>query len=93
MADRGFLIKDELLARGASLVIPSFTKGKNQLQGKEVTASRRISNLRIHVERSIGRLKKFRILQTVWPLSQVKHADSIVTVCAAISNIMKPLLK
>lgn len=49
MADRGFLIKEELLCRGASLVIPSFTKGKNQLRGKEVVMSRKIANLRIHV--------------------------------------------
>ena len=31
MADRGFLIREELLCRGASLVIPAFTKGKISL--------------------------------------------------------------
>lgn len=50
MADRGFLIKEELLCRGASLVIPSFTKGKNQLREREVVTSRKIANLRIHVK-------------------------------------------
>lgn len=49
MADRGFLIKEELICRGASLVIPAFTKGKNQLKGTEVISSRKIANLRIHV--------------------------------------------
>lgn len=49
MADRGFLIREELLCRGASLVIPAFTKGKNQLSHTEVINSRKISNVRIHV--------------------------------------------
>lgn len=49
MADRGFLIREELLCRGASLVIPSFTKGKNQLSRTEVIQSRKIANVRIHV--------------------------------------------
>ena len=49
MADRGFLIREELLCRGASLVIPAFTKGKNQLSQREVITSRKIANVRIHV--------------------------------------------
>ena len=31
LADRGFDITDELALHGASLAIPSFTKGKDQL--------------------------------------------------------------
>ena len=49
MADRGFLIREELLCRGTSLVIPAFTKGKNQLSQREVITSRKIANVRIHV--------------------------------------------
>ncbi len=40
MADRGFLIEDELAERGAILKIPCFTKGKEQLSAKEVDESR-----------------------------------------------------
>ena len=29
LADRGFLIGEDLAARGATLVIPDFTRGKN----------------------------------------------------------------
>ncbi|CAL9683175.1 unnamed protein product [Knipowitschia caucasica] len=36
LADRGFLIRDELAAYGATLRIPSFTKGKSQLPAREV---------------------------------------------------------
>ena len=46
MADRGFLIKEELISRGAN---SGFHKRKNQLKGTEVISSRKIANLRIHV--------------------------------------------
>jgi hypothetical protein len=52
MADRGFLITDELASRGAELVMPSFLRGKQQFSAREVENSRKIANVRIHVERS-----------------------------------------
>ena len=38
----------------ASLRIPAFTKGKDQLSPIEVEETRTIANVRIHVERVIG---------------------------------------
>lgn len=60
MADRGFLIQEDILARNCYLVIPSFTRGKTQLSQKQVEVSRQMSRLRIHVERAIQRLKTFK---------------------------------
>ena len=65
LADRGFLIADELAVRGASLAIPAFTRGKSQLSQKDVETSRRLARYRIHVERAIRRVKIFRILSSV----------------------------
>ena len=62
LADRGFTFKEELAAVGATLKIPHFTKGKSQLSGKEIDTSHQLPNVRIHVERVIGQIKKFRIL-------------------------------
>ncbi|KAK0135510.1 hypothetical protein N1851_028635 [Merluccius polli] len=89
LADRGFTIRDELALCGATLRIPHFTRGKKQLSAQEVETSRRLSNVRIHIERIIGRWKTFRILTTVVPLSQVDLLDDIVIVCAALTNICK----
>ena len=46
---------------GASLVVPSFMKGKQQLTCTlpEVELSKRLSKVRIHIERVIGILKNF----------------------------------
>ena len=87
LADRGFLIQEELAAVGATLRIPSFTKGKTQLSGGEVDRSRQLSRVRIHVERVIGALKMCRILSTAIPISQVDLIDHFVTVCAGITNL------
>ncbi|XP_070381508.1 uncharacterized protein [Dermacentor albipictus] len=57
MADRGFSLDDELLVQGVRLNTPAFTKGKKQLTEKEVTTTRRIASVRIHVERAINRIK------------------------------------
>ncbi|XP_033641398.1 uncharacterized protein LOC117301485 isoform X2 [Asterias rubens] len=93
LADRGFTISDELAIHNAILAIPAFTKGKNQLSGQEVAGARSLSNVRIHVERAIGRLKEFHILQHVVPITLVKSIDEIVTVCAALTNLLPDLVK
>ena len=48
MADRGFTITDMLNLRGVTLNIPP-TKVNDQLTPSELTTTRRIANLRIHV--------------------------------------------
>ncbi|CAN8008824.1 unnamed protein product, partial [Ixodes pacificus] len=56
MADRGFTLDTHLEAQGISLNMPAFTKGKDQLTEEEVTRTRRIASVRIHVERAINRI-------------------------------------
>ena len=96
MADRGFNIDEDLAVRGAKLVIPAFTRGKEQLSREEVEKSRQISRVRIHVERVIGHLrKKYTILQGTLPITLIKkHSDTdvatidkILVVTAALTNL------
>ena len=54
LADRGFLIEEELATRGEVLRVPAFTRGKAQIPAKDVDISRQIAHIRIHVERTIG---------------------------------------
>ncbi|GFX60355.1 THAP domain-containing protein 4 [Trichonephila clavipes] len=96
-ADRGFPVKDLVAERGASLVLPASTKGKKQLSSAEVINSRKVSRLRVHIERCIGRLKTFRILKSLWPISFVNNktseetciGDDVIFVVAALCNILK----
>ena len=86
MADRGFTIKDQLDAIGVELNIPPFLEGHQQLPANEVQRGRYIASLRIHVERAIGRIKQFAILQGTFPLSMVRMLNQIVCVCAWLTN-------
>ena len=92
MADRGFLIRDLLALRGATLNVPPFACGK-QLSSRATTKTRRIARARIHVERAIGRMKLFKILDGAIPLNLVPLLDQIVFICCALSNLNKQLVK
>ena len=89
MADRGFSIADLLDAKGVRLNMPPM-KTKDQFTQHELTTTRRIASLRIHVERAIGRIKSYKILQDI-PNNMAKVADQIFFVCAMLSNFRSPL--
>ena len=89
MADRGFTIADLLYQRGVTLNIPP-NKVSDQLTPNELTVTRRIANLRIHVERAIGRIKTFKLLGNI-PNVMSRMADQIFFVCAMLSNFHSPL--
>ena len=88
LADTGFTLKDEL----AALKITHFTKGKNQLSGKELDTSCQLSKFRIHVERVIGQIKKFCMLQNIVPLTQIDLLDEIMVIVCAIISLNKSIV-
>ncbi|KAK6167078.1 hypothetical protein SNE40_021184 [Patella caerulea] len=92
MADRGFLIRDVLATRYATLNIPPFSMGK-QLSSKAVTKIRRIASARIHVERAISRLKNYKTFQGIVPLKLHPLVDQMILVCAALWNWDSRLVK
>ena len=91
MADRGFTIQDLLFPLRVKLNIPAFTSGK-QLSDEEVTRTRRLANVRIHVERAIRGLKVFKILKDTVPISMTKKIDKILRICAALVNLSSDLI-
>ena len=79
----------------AEVKIPSFTRGKEQLEKVQVDWSRELSLVRIHVECVIWVLKqKYTILQGVLPISIVANKDKqnasidkLVRLCYALVNL------
>ncbi|XP_037555216.2 uncharacterized protein LOC119444736 [Dermacentor silvarum] len=100
LVDRGFRCEEMFAARGATILMPSLTKKRPQLSGGEVTTSRKLSRVRIHVERAIQRLKLFRSLQGVLPVSFVKRSsdmdcatiDKVLVVCSGLVNLQTPII-
>ena len=93
MADRGFDIHEDLCSKGAKLIIPAFTRGKSQLTPKEIVHTRRVANVRIHVERAIARIKTFRILHGSYPISQMHLLDDTVRVICMMCNLKPKLIR
>ena len=96
LADRGFDIADSVGMQQCQLYIPAFTRGKSQLSALEVHETRTIANVRIHVERVIGNVrKKYSILQSRIPIhftttredNELPVIDYIVNVCCALTNV------
>jgi len=70
LADRGFDIAKDVSLMQASLEIPTFTIGLTQLSPNDVEKTRKIVNLRIHVERVIGATRQgFSILSVFYVFS------------------------
>lgn len=92
LADRGFPIQEDLLLRHCHLEIPPSSSGLAQMSGPDVKKTKDVANARIHVERAIGRIKQFSILTNTLPITMVPLIDDIVIICAALSNLLPPLV-
>ena len=84
MADKGFVIQDLLTPLGCSVVMQQFSKG-------ELQESKKIHNLRVHVERAIRRVKEFHFFDRVIPLTMAGSINQIWTVSCLITNFQGPL--
>uniref|UniRef100_A0A9J7X5L4 THAP-type domain-containing protein n=1 Tax=Cyprinus carpio carpio TaxID=630221 RepID=A0A9J7X5L4_CYPCA len=92
MADRGFTITDLLYERKVKLIIPAFTKRGMQLSEEDTINTRRIANVRVHVERVICRLKNFKILSQTVPINLTPKIDNILRICAALCNLRSNII-
>ena len=103
LADRGFTVQDSVGLHCAELITPPFTRGKKQLERKEIEHAREVSRVRIHVERLIGVLRqKYAILSSTLPINliQVKQngkvnssfIDKIVLSCCALCNFCEVIV-
>ena len=93
LADRGFTVREELLVCRAELVVPPAAKGKAQMTAKDVAPTKKVANVRIHVERVIQRVKRFRLLSQTIPISLLTKLNDAVVVCCAITNMQGPIVK
>ena len=93
MFDKGFVVQDIFLPRKVTVIIPPFVRSKRQFTPSEVYQCKRIATARIHIERVMGRLKEFRLLDHTLPLNLVDLIDYIWIIAAAITNLQPPLVK
>jgi hypothetical protein len=96
MADRGFKNLESLLhKKGCKLLRPPSVK-KGEILSKELSKlGQKIASLRSHVERSIGRIREFRMLNihSALPGTLLSTVDDSVVIACGLVNCQTPLLK
>lgn len=92
MADKGFNIKDLLEPIRVTLNIPPFLSDKAQFNEEEVENTQSVASVRIHVERAISRIKMYKIITNVVPLSLAGLLNQIWTVCCMLLLFQSPII-
>lgn len=90
MGDEGFLISDLTTPRGIELIIPPKKMNQKQMCTEDLIKTRRVANVRIHVERHMERVKNFRVLQNLTGTMKAK-VSKIWKICNHLTALQSPL--
>lgn len=89
MADKGFTIQDLLPPIRAHLNV---SNSQAQIPANDVILTKKIAQIRVHIERAIGRIKEFRILQSTIPATMWDSINELIYVCCMLTNFSPPLV-
>ena len=91
--DNGFNVQDLFLQYKVTARIPPVFKSKRQLTSSEVAVEKQITRARIHIERVIGRLKEFPLLDHTLLINLVDLVDEIWIFGCAITNMQSLIVE
>ena len=92
MADKGFDIGDDLAKLKLKCNIPPFLKDKLGFEEGDEIKTQTIAQHRIHVEKAIGKVRRFRIFHSVIPVSICGSINQTWSVTCFLSNFLNPVL-
>lgn len=64
----------------------------NKLSAQDANYTSEVASARVHVERSIQRIKIFKIFTSKIPVNMLYHIDNIMFIIAGIVNLSNPIL-
>lgn len=94
LADKGFpQIRSTLAENGIKFQMPAFARPNQPFTREEVTTTYKVASARIHVERSIQRMKSYSILSEKLSSDLLPHVAKIIDMCGVLANLQKPIIK
>ena len=87
------MIQDLLTPLSVRLNIPPFLDSKVQMPVDDGLLTKKIAQLRVHVERAIGRIKEYYILCSTLPAVMCDSINKVIYVCCMMTNFSPPLVK
>ncbi|XP_046402574.1 uncharacterized protein LOC124168400 [Ischnura elegans] len=92
MVDKGFLIKQSCQDNCIGVIHPPFLRKNTAFSKADALATSSIAKARVHVERVIERIKKFKILSETLPSTLLPLADEIMVIACGLTNLANPVL-
>ena len=92
MADRGFkACEADLASHSMGLVRPPSVSCTAKMTRLETMETKRVASLRIHVERVIGRLRLYRMLEphAATPNTYLDMLDDVVVIACGLVNMQR----
>lgn len=93
MVDKGFLIEKDVKELDLNLNIPPFAKSNLQMPVPDVEMTKKIAKHRVHVERAIAKVKKFKIVSGRIPNSMLGNINQIWFVVCMLSNFQQHIIR
>ncbi|GFY38043.1 THAP-type domain-containing protein [Trichonephila inaurata madagascariensis] len=93
MADKGFLINTELASVGCKLQCPAFLRDKIQFDVSEMVSNCRLSNVRVTVEKAIGRIKQYKYFKGALPYRSLHTVNGVVFIVCMSCNFHNLLIQ
>ena len=93
MGDKGFpTIEQNINAAGGVLLMPPFKSGERQFSVMQNREGYEIASVRVHVERAIERMKRFKILDFL-TVRQLNYIDRILVIISFLCNLQPDLIR
>ncbi|XP_050025007.1 uncharacterized protein [Dermacentor andersoni] len=93
LADKGFPgIKAPTESQKGIIVLPPFSKGNVQFTHEELEQTYHVSQVSMHVERAIQRLKMFGIGNSRVPVDLIRLMSDIMRMCCILANLQPPII-
>lgn len=93
MADKGFTIEKELTELGLKLNIPPHASSSCQMSAADTELTQKIAKHRIHIERLIAKVKKFRIVAHTIPMNLFQTINQIWSVVCLLTLFQDTFVK